>query len=889
MNSFSEGLGSPNVIERISYYSETLRLLRGSENNDFNSNVWTFEGEINLTADFNIVRSFVLGSEYDVIDTITVAKCMFLDAVVRKRSVGIYRAQFNQIVKLFAFLSTKNVFALNDELLSEFLFYSLTTYIHDNRVLHKHEILSAHQLKLGLSMSSWFNTLTELNTQPGYVLQSSFSQEKINNALKKAVHKSTDGNLAFGDWLTGGDLNSLTLDYGRFFVEHNFHFYNRYASYSQAIRFCQSRAKVILERAGSTAQALNHQPTINKFLTNTEVENLPISFRKKVSYPLLCRIKKETQKMFIETLSKLKAIEVLELGITEKGLFNNYINRSNQQSDIDFLSRLAELFAQIEFKELYGPLQDTVFDELTIYESNRPDFDFIGFKKKVTSELHRLKDSQDVAILDDDYFKSIGLKISNSLGATYLAEFNRSVEAAGVTVFVASAGWRESEFGFSLKDIKMEKNHDVRDQLAFPCRYFIHGIVPKTHGASKQLREINLAAFRVLLKQKTITESTIEEPVLYSFNRGLTKNPSKSGEFIERSVKKNWEHFVLNYEPFQSIDKFCEQNSDSAISLLDIEKNSKKWRQMKPNLLREFESNLVNAYEIARSEFRRVNFYIEYDKRRGFVKEYIEGSLAAGKLDIMTSYLTESTKKRLRAMKKGDVGPLIVDEVTAEIMGSCRYPTAHALRHMWAEAVLRRFTGNVGDFIRSSFKHISPSMWQAYINDKANSQVLLSAKREVISAVLSRYLSGESDEFAGAMSKYIDRLVGSTGIYTTDRLAEVKELLMDEIVDIQASSWGFCLLKSHALTTAKCAESGEPRRYASEPSVCVHCTNFLAGKHSETSLAVLANTSMKVVKNSEVPAPFQKAALKNLKAVNKQLKKLNADPSLIIAIEEVTC
>ena len=54
------------------------------------------------------------------------------------------------------------------------------------------------------------------------------------------------------------------------------------------------------------------------------------------------------------------------------------------------------------------------------------------------------------------------------------------------------------------------------------------------------------------------------------------------------------------------------------------------------------------------------------------------------------------------------------------LVADCYYPTPHAFRHMWAEAVYRRFDGDIGWMIRSQFKHITRYMWGDYIRDKEN-------------------------------------------------------------------------------------------------------------------------------------------------------------------------
>jgi len=506
----------------------------------------------------------------------------------------------------------------------------------------------------------------------------------------------------------------------------------------------------------------------------------------------------------------------------------------------------------------------------------------------VLSRLHILVKEYEATIYDDSYYKSIGLRKSKSSGATYLAEFNKVVEAAGITVFVASTGWRESEFGLSIRDLMLEKNHDIRDQLAFPVRYFTHSMVPKTSGQTRELRELNSNTFKILQQQKLITENLPDEPALYSFLRSDDADPKKSSKMIKRNIKKTWYNYVSHYHQFKQIDEYCRQHLGVIITVEHIEKNSDTWLTVKRQLLDEFNPLLVEAYELARREFRQVNFYIINDTRKNYVRYFIDNSLDEEAQTIMRDFLSEETLQRLSEMKLEDVGPLLTEEVTTEILGSCKYPTAHAFRHMWAEAVLRRFSGDLGSFIRSSFKHVSNDMWQAYISDKANVHTLKSAKREVISSILNRYIESAGNSFAGGVSKYIDRMLQSTTVAKSNQLSEVLDIINEEIIDIQASTWGFCLLKKHARHTAKCAENGEPRRYKAEPSVCMHCTNFLATEQSITSLALLAENSMQIVTEPDIPEPFQLAARKNLSKVYKQLEKLKANPKILIKIQEVT-
>jgi len=328
------------------YYEDTLRQLTGSVANKFENDQWLFQGNINFHANFGLIEcSTALADVDDQMQEkcISLAKCMFLDAVVGKTSIGSYRAQYNQIVKLFAFLKQNNLVAITPKSLSDFLEFSLITYIHAQKILTKSAILSSSQLMLGLSPNHWFNTLQALNVKSGLILSEPFSRTRINDALKRALEAATCGEVAFGDWLKGGSLNSLTLDYGRYYVEHNFLIYKKYARYSQAIRYCQRRYRDILTVAGCNGTILNYQSSINHFLANADISDISTSFRAKTSDQLLSRIRNATRNMLTNVLARVESIEQVRIEV-ERGLLDEFTISTDEQTNLDFLTRLAELY-----------------------------------------------------------------------------------------------------------------------------------------------------------------------------------------------------------------------------------------------------------------------------------------------------------------------------------------------------------------------------------------------------------------------------------------------------------------------------------------------------------------------------------------------------------------
>lgn len=57
-------------------------------------------------------------------------------------------------------------------------------------------------------------------------------------------------------------------------------------------------------------------------------------------------------------------------------------------------------------------------------------------------------------------------------------------------------------------------------------------------------------------------------------------------------------------------------------------------------------------------------------------------------------------------------------DICSEILDGVRYPSPHAFRHIWAEAVLTRYQGDVGAVIRHQFCHLDNSFFMAYLRDK---------------------------------------------------------------------------------------------------------------------------------------------------------------------------
>ncbi len=212
----------------------------------------------------------------------------------------------------------------------------------------------------------------------------------------------------------------------------------------------------------------------------------------------------------------------------------------------------------------------------------------------------------------------------------------------------------------------------------------------------------------------------------------------------------------------------------------------------------------------------------------------------------------------------------------SELTRDTRYPTYHAFRHMWAEAVYRRFDGDAGWMIRSQFQHVSPKMWLAYIRDKDNRLSHQRVKEQVISSLVRNYLKHKGEGYAGQLHTFLRRIVKKTSVVAPEEQEHIiTRFTTIEFEDLKANPWGYCLLMRRTRTKAKCCEMGEPKRHNASPDLCLGCMhNLMQTENVEWSL-LHAATHVEALKNPLVPAIFKASSYKLVKNVMKHVRTLN--------------
>jgi hypothetical protein len=191
--------------------------------------------------------------------------------------------------------------------------------------------------------------------------------------------------------------------------------------------------------------------------------------------------------------------------------------------------------------------------------------------------------------------------------------------------------------------------------------------------------------------------------------------------------------------------------------------------------------------------------------------------------------LSNDTQRQIQEVSPETCKDIIyIRQVTNEVIEDCLYPTPHAFRHMWAEAVYRRFDGDVGWMIRSNFKHVSKAMWLSYIRDKDNRRMHDTMKVRIASSIMKNWLRKSGKESAGKFHEFLRKLTGRTSIQSLEKLnGVIDKIAREDILSVKANPWGFCIAKHSTMTMTKCWDGYEINPQSAEPTLCLGCINNL--------------------------------------------------------------
>jgi len=666
----------------------------------------------------------------------------------------------------------------------------------------------------------------------------------------------TDSLISYADWRAGLGLNTLTLEFGIYYVDHCAHFFDEHIDLAIAISTVYERGHELCKQEfgnlSTETYAADYRSIVAQSLQREAIDDF---FRpsqgKGLGLNRLQRIHNRIIKNFDTKFLSLKKMRLLTS--------DSAVTHLSKKFDIQFTdteSRYIKEFIKIFFS---GCSTDVMMERGLI--------DILGGKCTVNDIFNALDNFYDESLIDIEienydskFFKSIGCRSSSKRYENYVADFLEKVRNAGQVMSMAFTGWRGSELGYSTNDIKIELNRDILDSELNPFRYKVLGEVPKTHGETQVNREFTSRMFDLSTKMALLNSSDSTSSCLIKPGAGSQFKSESIAEQYKRHIGRMWSHFVEYYPQFVDIRN----------NVLNAKNNS--------------QSNAIErAYQRIRDEYEIAT--IATSKSTNLVRAIKGNMLSEKSLNLVKSRLP----KRILDLAFGreldeKSSDYAFKRLSVEITRTILKPTPHAFRHMWAEAVYRRFDGDVGWAIRSNFKHISQNMWLAYVKDKNHQNMQQQIKSQVVSTLLKNYVDRNGDGYAGAIDTVMRRMIAQTEVTDQSFLSyHVENYAAREIEDIKSTPWGFCLLRSRVRSKAKCAVDGIPQRSNASPSLCLGCTNNLAMNSSIEGILLSTSNDLKLLQENEprMPDNFKRASRKTIKLALKYLQKLDTEEAIV--------
>lgn len=825
------------------------------------------------------------------IDPCWLAKIIFLHINQGRSTISSFRNTYQTICKTFIFLATRKQdhgFTVVD-----LLMYLEFTLMHSftNGVLQKRlKIPTYGPFMQSMIIHKWPQILKRIGL-PNIGFGTIFSEKKIKEEIAFSIDLLSYGELTYRDWVEGGSLNKLTLDYGQYYIEHCAEFFESNVALAISIQTTMNKTANIAEMAGLkyNKRYLKGQivPIINHILLGKQISELPPTYYRDNTLNELKSIEQATLKIFGNTFRTLRVCEII-LSDIEVDKFAVELGISSPSLDYrHWLRLLIEVRLNIFEPDYFQETDLTLAleaDWIVNYRAN--DIDISKLDISIYETLQRLRIELDCTLPKSEFYMALGLNTGQSSRSTYLHKFLRLVADSGLTQFVAISGWRASEFGFSLNDVAVTRNHDTLDQKSYPWRYEVQFFVPKTNGTTKLRREITRTAYRLVQTLAQLNQAGREKRCLYvSSTQADFKDDASAA--IKNRVSSMWVHFVNNYRHFIQLEQL---DTHHALQAENSTLTQKYWQiDMDDNLDTLNKDRLLReAYSKARKELPRAQFFIDKDGRRGLTWAYCNGTLSSEYTALLDNYLSPETKIEIRSFtNKAQITNDFTRAVVSEIMDDVLYPTPHAFRHMWAEAVYRRFDGDAGWMIRSSFKHISQNMWLEYVRNKDHRRQHDQVKRQVISTLLTNYVHKKGQGYSGAMDKMLRRLFLRTRVVDIEQLDKtIEKFSQTEIVDIKSNPWGYCLLRKRNQFRAKCSEGGEPQRHNACVNLCLSCSNNLTQNGNIEGILLNISNDLKVLCSPSVPEPYYRVSYETVHAALRHLQKLNADKDVLLELQD---
>ena len=451
-------------------------------------------------------------------------------------------------------------------------------------------------------------------------------------------------------------------------------------------------------------------------------------------------------------------------------------------------------------------------------------------------------------------------------------------QSAGLTFFVALTGWRRSEFGFPLSAVRVSINNDVLDNLYTPWRFHINWSVHKTSGKTLLNREITSYAYQIALMLDKLNGSMSVAPALYKPGIKTKSSGYNSSGFVSNRCQTLWIDFIVRYSVFKELDEL--ERLIAKTKLNSVERSNLDELKSYYDLNNSQTKTIIEIRNNLRDALPRYNIIADTGTVTLGVKidQYVKGSLDNESVIICNQFLSYETKEKLRNGEYPTKQAMTTKFVRLELLENNVYPTVHAFRHIWAEAVLQRYRGDIGKFIRANFKHLDERFFMAYLRDKETKAVFQVATRTVINSIVRQKIKAMTDnsrEFSGGFDRFLSKAVKFTKVVSQNELEELATTISEHrVIDMKSTPWASCFLRAGTEKTAKCSEDGVPQRRNAEPKLCLGCVNADIAEGNFNGIVVYIKHDIAACRNPKLPLFIKEPHIKIVKFALQRVDQL---------------
>ena len=842
--------------------------------------------------------TLVWDDEKITISPMMFAKWVFLE-FVHNRSVDYRLVWTLDVIKmLFFYLKEQQSLVLSSTNMQDFFSLLLTSDFDGKSIVRRHAAPAFGSRFKQIDFTFIYKLLKSYRID---ILVTSITKGDQNHCLNDACLAQIG--MTLSDYKAGGTFDCLGLDVGRHFVDYCADLFENNITFATALNktlvymkafitgeFHQSRSRFKMNK--TVRQALSGRP-LQQYPSSERVDHIASYNRNKVVYEksidLFCKYYNEA--ILSNTAFSLDVLNGIanQLALPEGRFDTHEFIRSmlyTRLHDPNLKSRQSIL------KEYQASLK------LSEFVSQGASWNLRDFDRICDKYLKGLKITSDMA----SKFCSTFLESyhSKALQQDTLTSLTADVEAAGVTMFLAYTGWRVSELGFPSSSIQATVNQDILDASYTPLRFYIKWTASKTSGDTLLEREITQST-AVLAQQLTeLNGSGQNKPALFPDSFNETSNASS---WIGTKVSRLWLTFPHHYILFKELNELEAINGlERCLTVNELSRHS--------NLLAKYEmdnSNVIYLLELKRrlttdTAILALSKRTYSNEKRSSVRfketlrRYREGELDVDSMCLLDKRLSDETKAGIMSSDYLATTEMI-NSVRGEFVEGAINATPHAFRHMWAEAVLQRYRGDVGRFIRANFKHIDERFFMAYLRNKEVKSIYDVAKRTTINAIVRKHVESIKDNkrsYAGGFDRFISKAVSITQVSSHEEYVDIaNKIAKERIVDIKTNPWATCLLRVNTENHAKCSVDGVPQRQNAEPKLCLGCINADISGSNFAGIVIYTKSDVEACENPNLPYSIKQyhiATLKTALARVKELKtneKTNAYDAFIAHLRQV--